>query len=201
MEISTSKYIKSAGREKDCPVTDLPEFAFTGRSNVGKSSLINMLCIRKDLARTSANPGKTQSINHFLINDQWFLVDLPGYGYARVSKTERNRFQSLVTEYIYTRKNLMLVFVLIDSRITPQKTDLDFINWLGKNGIPLCLIFTKSDKLKNDESQHQFLQEYQKILSDTWETFPPCFFTSSRTKLGRDNVLDYIDQILFSLKK
>ena len=181
-----------------CPKDTKPEYAFIGRSNVGKSSLINMLTRNKSLAKTSVKPGKTQLINHFLINDQWYLVDLPGYGYARTSKNSRQLFQKMITDYILHRETLINVFVLIDSRIPPQKIDLDFINFLGTNGIPLNIIFTKTDKPKQRELT-QNVNTFLSTLSETWESLPQHFLTSSVTSFGRDNLLSHIDQINHSL--
>ena len=198
MEIKKATFIVSNSEYRKCPDTKLPEYAFIGRSNVGKSSLINMLTRNKSLAKTSVKPGKTQLINHFLINDQWYLVDLPGYGYARTSKNSRQLFQKMITDYILHRETLINVFVLIDSRIPPQKIDLDFINFLGTNGIPLNIIFTKTDKPKQRELT-QNVNTFLSTLSETWESLPQHFLTSSVTSFGRDNLLSHIDQINHSL--
>lgn len=194
MEIKKATFVVSNSDYRKCPDTDLPEYAFIGRSNVGKSSLINMLTSSKNLAKTSEKPGKTQLINHFLINDEWYLVDLPGYGYARTSKTSREKWQKMIEDYMLKREALVNVFVLVDSRIPPQKIDLEFINFLGTNGIPLSIIFTKIDKQKQREIAAT-VNGYKKALSETWEALPNMFLTSSVTRYGRDAVLDYIADI------
>jgi GTP-binding protein len=193
MEILTAEFLQSNSDFKKCPAEDKPEYAFIGRSNVGKSSLINMLCGKKGLAKTSATPGKTQLINHFVINNQWYLVDLPGYGYAKTSRTEREKWDLMIRSYMQHRKNLMSVFVLIDIRIPPQEKDLDFINWLGEQSIPFGIIFTKSDKqtrIKNEFSVKQFTDR----LLKTWESLPPYFITSSENKKGKEELLNYINE-------
>ena len=178
-----------------CPKDPIPEYAFIGRSNVGKSSLINMLVNKKGLAKTSGRPGKTQLINHFKINDNWFLVDLPGYGYARVSKRDKKTFQRYITDYFLKRKQLVCAFVLVDIRHEPQPIDLEFMEWLGGNGIPFALIFTKDDKLKPNTIK-QTTEAYLKVLLDTaWEEAPPYFVTSSSNRIGGDALLTYIDGI------
>ena len=183
-----------------CPKEPLPEYAFIGRSNVGKSSLINMLTNHKGLAKTSGRPGKTQLINHFKINGEWFLVDLPGYGYARVSKKDKKTFQKYITEYFKKRKQLVCAFVLVDIRHEPQKVDLEFMEWLGSNGIPFAIIFTKADKLKpNAIPTHIHLYE-QKMLADVWAEMPLYFVTSSAHGTGREDVLNYIGGINEELK-
>ena len=174
-----------------CPAPDLPEFAFIGRSNVGKSSLINMLVDNKKLAKTSQRPGKTQHINHFLINENWYLVDLPGYGYAQVSKSIKEKFQSLITGYIQERENLYCLFVLIDSRHEPQKIDLEFTTWLGENQIPFALVFTKSDKLGKNRLAAN-IEFYKKELLKQWEQLPPVLVSSANTGLGREAILEFI---------
>jgi GTP-binding protein len=194
MEIKTATFVISNSDYRKCPDTPLPEYAFIGRSNVGKSSLINMLTHNKSLAKTSVKPGKTQLINHFIINNQWYLVDLPGYGYARISKTSRSQWQRMITDYMLHRPNLANVFVLIDSRIPPQKIDIDFINFLGTNGIPLILIFTKTDKQKQSETAAT-VNGMKRALGETWEELPEMILTSAVTRQGRDHVLDRIDQI------
>lgn len=194
MEIKKATFVVSNSDYRKCPDTDLPEYAFIGRSNVGKSSLINMLTSSKNLAKTSEKPGKTQLINHFLINDEWYLVDLPGYGYARTSKTSREKWQKMIEDYMLKREALVNVFVLVDSRIPPQKIDLEFINFLGTNGIPLSIIFTKIDKQKQREIAAT-VNGYKKALSETWEALPNMFLTSSVTRYGRDAVLDHIADI------
>lgn len=194
MEIKKATFVVSNSDYRKCPDTGLPEYAFIGRSNVGKSSLINMLTSSKNLAKTSEKPGKTQLINHFLINDEWYLVDLPGYGYARTSKTSREKWQKMIEDYMLKREALVNVFVLVDSRIPPQKIDLEFINFLGTNGIPLSIIFTKIDKQKQREIAAT-VYGYKKALSETWEAMPNMFLTSSVTRYGRDAVLDHIADI------
>ena len=193
MEILTAEFIQSNSDYRKCPAEDKPQYAFIGRSNVGKSSLINMLCGKKGLAKTSATPGKTQLINHFMINGQWYLVDLPGYGYAKTARTEREKWDTMIRNYMMYRKNLMSVFVLIDIRIAPQEKDLDFINWMGEQSIPFAIIFTKADKqtrIKNDFSVKRFTAE----LRRTWENIPPYFISSSETKMGKEEVLNYIEE-------
>lgn len=199
MDIIKAEFVSSFPRESLCPKDGRPEFAFIGRSNVGKSSLINMLTAKKGLAKVSGTPGKTQLINFFTINDRWYLVDLPGYGYAKVSKTQQKNLAKMIEGYLIGRAALVLAFVLIDSNITPSKTDLDFINSLGEYGIPFALVFTKTDRLKKNQIDHNiqlFLQE----LSETWETLPPHFITSSVYRTGREEVLKYINDTLKSLK-
>lgn len=198
MEIKSATFVVSNTNYKKCPTEGLPEYAFIGRSNVGKSSLINMLTRQKDLAKTSGRPGKTQLINHFLINNNWYLVDLPGYGYARISKTAREKWQKMISEYMLHREQLTTVFVLVDSRIPPQKIDLEFISFLGQNGVPLSIIFTKIDKEKQREIMAN-VTAFKKALAEEWEELPQMFLTSSVTGYGRDNVLDYIDQINYDL--
>ena len=191
MKIKSAQFIISNTDVAKCPNEPLPEYAFIGRSNVGKSSLINMLVNQKNLAKTSGKPGKTQLINHFKINEQWFLVDLPGYGYAKVSKEQRKRFQKFITDYFLKRKQLTCTFVLVDARHEPQRTDLDFMQFLGENQIPFSIVFTKADKLKRSQLQKN-LHTYQKELLNVWEELPPYFITSASTKLGRDEILDFI---------
>lgn len=176
------------------PKDRFPEYAFIGRSNVGKSSLINMLMERKDLAKISGKPGKTQLINHFIINESWFLVDLPGYGYAQVSKKKRTIFQHFIENYFKEREQLVCTFVLIDSRHDPQKIDLEFMQFLGENQIPFCLVFTKADKLGSSKLNKQ-ITTYKKKLLQHWETLPTCFTTSSSSGLGRKEFLDFIDGV------
>ena len=195
MLIKTAEFVISSARADRCPPTDgKPEYAFIGRSNVGKSSRINMLTGRKKLAMTSATPGKTLLINHFSINNEWYLVDLPGYGYAKRGKKEMEKLRNLIEYYVLERKELTCLFVLIDSRLTPQRIDLEFIQWLGEEGVPFALIFTKADKSKTTELRKNvdgFLNELRK----EWEELPPHFVTSSAQGRGRDEVLDYIEQI------
>ena len=195
MLIKTAEFVISSARADQCPPTEgRPEYAFIGRSNVGKSSLINMLTGRKKLAMTSSTPGKTMLINHFAINNEWFLVDLPGYGYAKRGKKEMEKLRNLIEYYVLERKELTCLFVLIDSRLTPQRIDLEFIQWLGEEGVPFSIIFTKADKNKTGELRknvNRFLDELRK----EWEELPPHFVTSSAQGRGRDEVLDYINQI------
>ena len=194
MEIKKATFVISNTDYRKCPDTGLPEYAFIGRSNVGKSSLINMLTGVKGLARTSEKPGKTQLINHFLINGDWYLVDLPGYGYARTSKSSRERWQKMIVDYILKREQLVNVFVLVDSRIPPQAIDLEFINFLGQHGVPLIIVFTKIDKQKQGEVA-RVIANYRNILSEVWEEVPEMLTTSSVTRFGRDRLLDRIAEI------
>ena len=194
MDIKTSVFTLSSPTVESCPKDFLPEYAFIGRSNVGKSSLINMLCNHKGLAKTSATPGKTLLINHFLINKEWYLVDLPGYGFAKRSKTIQQKIENMINSYLLMRQQLANVFVLIDIRHAPQKIDRDFIDWLGESSIPFSLIFTKADKLSNQKAKEN-VQKYMDSLRDVWEELPPYFVTSSEKKTGRDEVLNYIDSI------
>lgn len=194
MKISSAVFSISSPDYRKCPQDGRPEYAFIGRSNVGKSSLINMLTGVKGLAKTSGRPGKTQLINHFLINDQWYLVDLPGYGYARTSKISREKWGVMMRDYFLHREALTNVFVLIDSRIPPQRIDLEFINFLGENGVPLSLVFTKADKESQREVQAN-MKAMKKALLEMWEELPPIFLTSSLTGMGRDAVLDNIESI------
>ncbi|MBR3987196.1 MAG: YihA family ribosome biogenesis GTP-binding protein [Bacteroidales bacterium] len=200
MEIKKAEFVVSNTDYRKCPDTGLPEYAFIGRSNVGKSSLINMLTHQKGLAKTSVRPGKTQLINHFLINNEWYLVDLPGYGYARTSKTSREKWQKMITDYLLKREALVNVFVLVDSRIPPQKIDLEFINFLGMNGTPLSIIFTKIDKQKQREIATT-VNTYRQTLAEVWEELPEMLMTSSVTGFGRDKVLARIDEINQQLKQ
>ncbi len=199
MEIRSAEFVISNSRADMCPATDKPEYAFIGRSNVGKSSLINMLTGRKALAMTSSTPGKTMLINHFIINDNWFLVDLPGYGYAKRGKREVEKLQKLISYYVLNRKELTCLFVLIDSRLKPQKVDLDFIQFLGENGVPFGIVFTKADKPKRAEL-HRNVETFLQTLSESWEELPPHFVTSSGTGQGREEFLDYIDEVNKSLR-
>ncbi len=191
MVIKTAEFLKSSSKWQECPEPTLPEYAFIGRSNVGKSSLINAMLNHKDLAKTSQTPGKTQLINHFLINENWYLTDLPGYGYARVSKSMRKDFEKLITNYILNRKNLVNLFVLIDSRHSPQKIDLEFIGWCGENGVPFSLVFTKADKLKPNTANEN-VENYKKELLETWEELPEIFLTSAEKRTGTDDILKLI---------
>ena len=194
MEIKKSEFVISAPTVSMCPKDDKPEYAFIGRSNVGKSSLINMLCNHKGLAKTSATPGKTLLINHFIINNEWYLVDLPGYGFAKRSKTVQQKLEQMITSYILQRKQMVNVFVLIDIRHEQQKIDREFIDWLGESNVPFTIVFTKADKLGAGKAK-QNAQQWMNQLKDRWETLPPYFITSSEKKLGRDELLDYIDEI------
>lgn len=195
MEIKTAEFKVSNSDFRKCPAGNLPEFAFIGRSNVGKSSLINMLTGRKALAMTSATPGKTLLINHFLINNSWYLVDLPGYGFAKLGKSGREELRRIISSYILHREQLTNLFVLIDSRIPPQAIDLEFIEWLGHNGVPFSIIFTKADK-PNSQKLQQNQQAFLDRLAEQWEELPPYYVTSSAAKNGREAVLDHIEDIL-----
>lgn len=195
MIIKSAFFEKSSSKISECPTGRRLEFAFIGRSNVGKSSLINMLTGQKGLAKTSVSPGKTRLINHFLINNQWFLVDLPGYGYARVSKTVKAGFTKLIENYVQKRENLACLFILIDGRLEPQENDLEFINWCGASGVPLVLIYTKTDKLALRDFQSNRKKMESRLL-ETWDVLPESFFTSSVKKTGRDEVLGFIDQVI-----
>lgn len=198
MVITSAEFIISNSRVEKCPTTGLPEYAFIGRSNVGKSSLINMLTGRKGLAMTSQKPGKTQLINHFLINRDWYLVDLPGYGYARLSRDGRDGLRRMIEDYILERTELVCLFVLLDSRLEPQRIDLEFIEWLGEEGIPFALVFTKADKLSKGKLATN-IAAYKERLLQQWEELPPLFITSAEARLGRDELLSYIDGINKSL--
>ncbi|MBQ4355299.1 MAG: YihA family ribosome biogenesis GTP-binding protein [Bacteroidales bacterium] len=191
MIIHQATYVQSVVDWRKCPDSRLPEYAFIGRSNVGKSSLINMLTGNGSLAKTSSKPGKTQTINHFLIDNSWYLVDLPGYGYAGVSKTMREKWRVMIDEYLMQRPNLQLVFVLVDSRLEPQRNDLDFINRMGAKGIPTAIIFTKTDKISNAQMQRN-VQIFKNKLLETWEEVPPCFLSSAENGRGREQICDYI---------
>lgn len=198
MEIKKSEFTISAPRVSMCPKDNKAEYAFIGRSNVGKSSLINMLCNHKGLAKTSATPGKTLLINHFLINKEWYLVDLPGYGYAKISKKEQEKLQQIISSYILRREQMTNLFVLVDSRHEPQKIDMEFIEWLGENGIPFSIVFTKADKSKPTKLKAN-IDIYLKTLKEQWEELPPYFITSSENKTGRTELLNYIESINKSL--
>ncbi|MFZ4400408.1 MAG: ribosome biogenesis GTP-binding protein YihA/YsxC [Bacteroidales bacterium] len=182
-----------------CPKTDLPEYAFIGRSNVGKSSLINMLTANNNLAKTSSTPGKTKLINHFLINKTWYIVDLPGYGYARSSKKDRSNWQRMIEDYIETRESLMTTFVLVDSRIEPQKKDIAFIQWMGEHQLPFVIVFTKSDKITPNQLGHS-VSVYKNELLKQWDELPEMIFSSSKSMMGKDEILNYIEKtnLLFS---
>lgn len=194
MEVYSAKFVISNSDVKKCPEPDRHEYAFIGRSNVGKSSLINMLTNYGKLAKTSATPGKTQLINHFLINDEWYLVDLPGYGYARSSKSQRAQFSGIIRNYILKRENMVCLFVLIDSRHAPLKIDLEFMEWLGENGVPFVMVFTKADKLTTTERMN-CVAKYQEGMKETWESMPMAFMTSAETKMGRVELLSYIEEL------
>lgn len=199
MKVNSANFIISNTDVGRCPKDNIPEYAFIGRSNVGKSSLINTLTNHKKLAKTSGKPGKTQLINHFKINDLWFLVDLPGYGYAQVSKSKRKTFQSFIKDYFLKREQLVCSFVLVDSRHLPQKIDLEFMQFLGENGIPFAIIFTKADKL-GSSTLNKNITKYKKELLKTWEQVPTHFITSSETTMGRDDVLNFISQVNENVK-
>ena len=193
MDIKSAQFVISNTDLEKCPKGSLPEYAFIGRSNVGKSSLINSLCNKKNLAKTSSRPGKTQLINHFLINEKWHLVDLPGYGYARVSKSQKKVFQSFITTYFEKRKQLINAFLLIDIRHEPQPIDLKFMEWLGENQIPFSIVFTKADKLKPKAQERNIAHYKQEMLASAWEELPPIFVTSSLHRKGGEEILKYID--------
>lgn len=199
MEIKKSEFVISAPTVSKCPSDTKPEYAFIGRSNVGKSSLINLLCNHKNLAKTSATPGKTLLINHFIINNEWYLVDLPGYGFAKRSKSVQQKITNMITSYILQREQLINTFVLVDIRHEQQKIDREFIDWLGQSNVPFAIIFTKADKLGPVRAR-QNAEAWMRKLSDTWDELPPYFVTSSETKAGRDEVLGYIEQINAELK-
>lgn len=192
MRVTKSEFFTSSAKVEQCPKPDKPEFAFIGRSNVGKSSLTNMLCDRKSLAKTSGAPGKTRLINHFIVNDAWYLVDLPGFGYAKVSKKDRASFMRLIYDYFEQRETMVNAFVLVDCRVKPQKIDLDFMEWLGGNRIPFTVIFTKIDKMNSAELGKN-LERYKKKMLETWEELPKFFLSSATSKHGRDEILNYID--------
>ncbi|NND93732.1 MAG: YihA family ribosome biogenesis GTP-binding protein [Flavobacteriales bacterium] len=191
--IKKAEFLKSSADPQQCPKPDRPEYAFIGRSNVGKSSLINMLCGRKGLAKTSGRPGKTQLINHFNIDDKWYLVDLPGYGYAKISKKQRAKWKAFTWSYLMDRENLLCVFVLVDGRIEPQEVDLEFMEELGKRGIPFVIVFTKLEKV-NESTRAQHLEKYSKAMLETWEKLPQLFHTSAVSKEGRQEILDLIEK-------
>jgi len=199
MQIKSAKFIISSPRADMCPKTTEPEYAFIGRSNVGKSSLINMLTNHAKLAMTSSTPGKTMLVNHFLINDEWYIVDLPGYGFAKRGKREMEKLQNLISYYILERQQLTCLFLLIDIRHKPQKKDIDFMEFLGENGVPFAIVFTKADKLPKSKIQNQ-VNSYLNEIKSSWEVLPPYFITSATTNLGRDDILNYIEQINQSIK-
>lgn len=195
MEVKNARFLMSNSDVTKCPDPNKPEFAFIGRSNVGKSSLINMLTGQKKLAKTSSRPGKTQLINHFVINDSWYLVDLPGYGYAKVSKKSKEKFQAYIVDYVLKRENLYCLFVLVDCRHDVQKIDLEFINWLGEKEVPFALIFTKADKLSNTNLAKN-IASYKAELLTHWEELPPLFISSSENGLGKEDILEYVGQFV-----
>ena len=200
MQINSAKFVISNSDIQKCPSPTMPEYAFIGRSNVGKSSLINMLTNHKKLAKTSSTPGKTQLVNHFLINDSWYLVDLPGYGYARSSKSERNTWKKMIDAYLLTRSNLMCIFLLIDSRIPLQKNDMEFMTWLATHQLPFVIIYTKSDKL-SDKKLVVSLRKIRDELLKYWETLPQEFLSSSETKLSKEEILSFIDDVNLGFEK
>jgi GTP-binding protein len=193
MQIKKAEFVVSNTDFSKCPQELLPEYAFIGRSNVGKSSFINMLTGRKNLARTSNTPGKTQLINHFFVDDEWFLVDLPGTGFAKSSKVQREKWRKMIDSYLTGRKNLVCSFYLVDSRLEPQKIDVDFINWFGEQSLPFVILFTKSDKLKTNQLRKS-IEEYKRHLSKSWEELPSMTITSSKTGLGKEEVLEFIEE-------
>lgn len=195
MNILSATFLCSSQKVTQCPADERHEFAFIGRSNVGKSSLINMLTGRPGLAKVSGTPGKTRLINHFIINDRWALVDLPGYGYAKVSRRERSGFSSLITDYVLNRSQLYYLFVLVDSRHEPQRIDLEFIRLLGTHGVPFGIVFTKADKLSKAQCEKS-IERYRRTLAETWEELPPMFVSSSEHGTGRDEILDFIGECL-----
>lgn len=200
MEITSAEFVISNSRADMCPKGNLPEYAFIGRSNVGKSSLINMLTKNPKLAMTSSTPGKTLLINHFLINKEWYLVDLPGYGYAQRGKKMMEKIQKLIEYYVLEREQMICLFVLVDSRLEPQKIDLEFIQWLGENGIPFAIIFTKADKQSTGKTKMN-VARYLEHLKEEWEELPPYFISSSENRTGRKEILDYIDSVNHQLKE
>lgn len=200
MEIKSAEFVMSNSDVEKCPKSLIPEYAFIGRSNVGKSSLINMLVHRKSLAKTSGRPGKTQLINHFLINKNWYLVDLPGYGYARVSKSSKKTFQKFITQYFALREQLVSAFVLVDIRHEPQPIDLEFMQWMGEQGIPFSIIFTKADKLK-PKAIDNHVEDYKAVMLETWEEMPNYFITSSSNEMGKEDVLKYIDELNMNMEQ
>jgi GTP-binding protein len=195
MQIKSAEFTISNTEVSKCPLDGKPEFAFIGRSNVGKSSLINMLTSKKGLAKTSGTPGKTQLINHFLINEHWYLVDLPGYGSAKVSRTQRSSFERFISDYLTKRETLYNIFVLLDARLEPQKIDLEFMNWCGEKGLPFSMVFTKIDKLSSTALQKN-LAKYKKEMLKVWAELPPVFTTSAQSGFGKEPLLNYIEQIL-----
>mgnify|MGYP002869005951 CR=1 FL=1 len=194
MLIKTAEYLQSEADWRKCPAPNLPEYAFIGRSNVGKSSLINMLTNNKNLAKTSSKPGKTQTINHFLINKNWYLVDLPGYGFAKTSKTNRARWSKMISDYLLFRENLQLVFVLVDARLEPQRIDIDFINNLGESGVPFAIVFTKTDKNSAGKTVSN-IHKMRNVLMETWEELPTMMQSSAVSGVGKDEILNHIETV------
>ncbi|MBQ7551058.1 MAG: YihA family ribosome biogenesis GTP-binding protein [Bacteroidales bacterium] len=194
MIIKNISFLQCVADWRKCPSPTLPEYAFIGRSNVGKSSLINMLANNDSLAKTSSKPGKTQTINHYLVDNSWYLVDLPGYGYATISKTMREKWAAMIRNYLLHRENLQLVFVLIDSRLEPQKIDIEFINKLGEDGVPFAVIYTKSDKISSTKAK-QNIEKFRKRLLEYWEELPPDFLSSAKNKIGKEEICNYIEEI------
>ena len=194
MKIKTSAFAGSFPSESKCPKEEMPEYAFIGRSNVGKSSLINMLCDRKEMARVSKKPGRTQTLNFYLINGEWYIVDLPGYGYAKISKTKRKEGEKMIEGYLLKRKNLQCAFILIDSNIPPQKIDIDFINWMGKMRIPFVIVYTKTDRLKEEELEAN-LSLIRTKLNETWDPLPQEFITSANKRTGKEEILEFIEGV------
>lgn len=191
MQIKTVSFVKSSAKVEQCPESKFPEYAFVGRSNVGKSSLINSLTNKKRIAQTSGSPGKTRLINHFLVNESWHLVDLPGYGYAKLSKSEKSKFEAMIKNYLLERKNMACLFLLIDIRHDPLEADLEFIEWLGSNNVPFVFVFTKSDKVSTTEAE-KVIENYRQKLSESWESLPQIFKTSAHNRTGNDDVLKFI---------
>lgn len=200
MEIKIAQFVVSNTDVTKCPAPTLPEYAFIGRSNVGKSSLINMICERKNMAKTSGKPGKTQLINHFIINDNWYLVDLPGYGYASVSKDKKENWVAFIQEYILKRENLMCLMVLVDSRLEPQKIDLEFMDWLGENGISFVIVFTKTDKLSKTKTANN-IKHYEEEMGKSWDELPQRFYTSAEKSIGKVELLNFIEDANKLFKK
>lgn len=196
MEIHKAEFVLSNSDYRLCPPDNIHEIAFIGRSNVGKSTLINMLCHNKGLAKTSSTPGKTLLINHFMVDDSWFLVDLPGFGYAKTSKGQRSKLKRMIEDYLVNRPQLTNVFLLVDSRLAPQQIDLDFMTWMGENGIPFSIVFTKSDKNKTNQKLQNQIDTYKKVLLESWEELPPYFITSGENGQGKEELLNYIGEIL-----
>lgn len=200
MNVTRSEFVTSSSEVSQCPPAQLPEFAFIGRSNVGKSSLINMLMNRNDLAHTSNQPGKTQTINHYKVNNAWFLVDLPGYGYARVSRSARQQWGEMIEGYLTQRTQLLVTFVLIDCRLEPQPIDLDFVHWMGEQQLPFVLVFTKTDKLKQTELART-RKLWEEELKDDWEALPLMFVTSAEKRTGRDKLLSYLEHVMTDIRQ